>query len=283
MFHSKYFSRFNVILLMLLAFSNQVYAQVQLNCIYGFERFPDQIYRCSLLGVEMFNTNERIIFGGQHQPGMNIMNVVKINMASSNISFIIPELFSTFPNTESIEMRSMVLNHFVEPPRSIGTNKVTSVTLANNQITTLNAKVFNGLSNVIELFLFTNSLTNIDGNAFFGLENVRLMHFALSSIKTLPSTIFHPLRSMKVLHFYDNGIEHIDAVLFVNNRELVSLILEDNRISSIAPTFMDNLNSLRFINLERNQCINQRFRINDNNTLNDVQTALQICFNNFNQ
>lgn len=272
-----------VICLMLLAFSNQVLAQVQLNCIYDFERFPDQIYRCNLLGVEMFNTNERIIFGGQHRPGRNIMDVVKINIASSNISFIIPELFSTFPNTEAIEMRRMNLNHFVEPPRSIGTNKVTSVTMANNQITTLNAKVFNGLSNVIELFLFTSILTNIDGNAFYGLDNVRLLHFVQSSIKTLPSNLFHPLRSMKEIFLSGNGIERIDAQLFANNRELVSIVLQNNRISSIAPTFMDNLNSLRFINLDRNQCINQRFTIDNSNTINDVRTALHTCFNNFNQ
>ena len=154
----------------------------------------------------MFNTNERIIFGGQHRQGMNIMDVVKINIANSNISFIMPELFSTFPNTETIEIRRMILNHFIEPPRPIGVNKVTSVTLANNQITTINAKVFNGLSNVIELFLFTNSLTNIDENAFYGLENVRLMHFVQSSIKILPSNIFHPLKSMKELFFFSNGI-----------------------------------------------------------------------------
>lgn len=268
---------------MLLALTNQVCAQVQLDCIYDFERFPDQIYRCNLLGVEMFNTNERIIFGGQHRPGKNIMDVVKINIATSNISFIMPELFSTFPNTETVEMRRMNLNHFVEPPRPIGTNKVTSVMLANSQITTLNAKVFNGLSNVIELFLFTNKLINIDENAFYGLENVRLVHFTESSIKTLPSNIFHPLRSMKELVLSGNGIQRINAALFANNPELVSIILQFNRISAIAPTFLDNLISLRFINLERNQCINQRFNIDDNNTINDIRTALQICFNNFNQ
>ncbi|CAO1414867.1 unnamed protein product [Diamesa serratosioi] len=276
--------KFDVILLVLLVgFCNLACAQVQLNCIYDFERFPDQIYRCNLLGVQMFNTNERIIFGGQHRPGRNIMDVVKINIGSSNISFIMPELFSTFPNTEAIEIRRMVLNHFIEPPRPIGVNKVTSMTFSNNEITTINAKVFNGLSNVIELFLFTNSLTNIDENAFYGLENVRLMYFAQTSIKILPPNILHPLRSMKVLFFNDNGIEQIDAQLFANNRELVSIILESNRISSIAPTFMDKLNSLRFINLEGNQCINQRFLIGVNNTINDVQIALQTCFNNYNQ
>lgn len=56
--------------------------------------------------------------------------------------------------------------------------------------------------------------------------------------------------------------------------------LEYNIINALGPNIFNNLPSLEFIGLQDNICTNQFFDINESQTIDDVNEALQECFDN---
>lgn len=239
---------------------------------------PSVLYTCKLNSIELLNTTRRVVIHGDHLDGKTDDDVEVVHVLNSNTPFMIPQIFTTFPNVQDLGWVYSNLESINIPD----TVQLKKLTLTGNNITRINR---GNLNNQLELFylsLIDNQIEEIDKNAFVGLEKLRTVNLMYNRLSEIANETFHPLVGLNYIDFEHNLLTRIDEDLFSQNRNLSSIYLEFNRINKISPRFLSGIvDNLRFINLEGNDCINRAFDVKDEIGEIVMNNALHACFNNF--
>lgn len=91
--------------------------------------------------------------------------------------------------------------------------------------------------------------------AFF--TNLEVLVIENCGLKALRREDLKNFGDLKVINFDSNDLEELESDLFAFNVKLEAISLEDNLILKIDAQIFDNLNSLRFLRLKMNKCVDE--------------------------
>ncbi|XP_011502166.1 PREDICTED: leucine-rich repeats and immunoglobulin-like domains protein 3 [Ceratosolen solmsi marchali] len=116
----------------------------------------------------------------------SLRKLKKLQLNHNTVSYIAEGAFKDLSSLQVLELSSNKISLFVEDATGIFVplNQLQKLTIAHNQIKSINKNAFNGLSQVTELDLTGNNVTSIQENAFSS------MSLALKTLKMNTSALF---------------------------------------------------------------------------------------------
>ncbi|XP_063405839.1 properdin-like [Mytilus trossulus] len=162
-----------------------------------------------------------------------------------------------------------------------------------NQINSLDATSFSGLTLVRQIMLRRNQLNSLDAAPFSGLTSLAILDLSYNRISSIDDELLVVLRTVQILdlrynklttfkplnqfsgslnHLYlsHNNINSIDATSFSGQTSLTLLDLSFNRISSIDDELLVVLRTVQLLNLRYNKLTT--FNPITNNSLGSLNT-----------
>ena len=103
------------------------------------------------------------------------------------------------------------------------------------------------------LYLDDNDLGSLDANAFSGLSALELLDLTEAGITSLPATVFSGLLALRGLHLDSNEPGSLDAGLFSGLTALEGLDLSHAQITSVPDNIFSGLTALEILDLGYNQ------------------------------
>ena len=124
----------------------------------------------------------------------------------------------------------------------------------NDDITTLQAGDFEGLSGVVILNLIDNRLTTLPANVFSGLTGATLVQLDRNTISTLDADAFNGLDVLTGLSLNGNSLSTLPSGIFSDISDtLESLNLSGNSFSTLVVDRISGLTRLKALDLKRQQ------------------------------
>jgi Leucine-rich repeat (LRR) protein len=237
-------------------------------------------YVCEVSDVTIDKVDQDVVFIGAHLSGMTNDDVTFVNISNSNIGFIIPQIFTTFPNLLRVDLIRIGLTEIpVRESFKLGRVELFEI-MFNERLTTIHSYAFPGASHLRELQLGRNAISNIHENAFYGLSRLQFLFLLGNRIHTLPLNLFKLVPLIETLSLSENQIETIFGRQFFYNSRLVRIGIASNRLNAIERNFMGPMSSLTSMNLSNNQCINFAFVLGITSNASVIQ-AFGPCYDNF--
>jgi Leucine rich repeat len=231
-----------------------------------------------LLGIEVLNSTQEVIVGGEHVTGRTNEDVNVVQIRNSNTPFIIPQIFAAFPNVYEIDVQNSNLQ-VLRIPEGI---QLEYLTLYRNNISRIENGTFIGQSQLEFIEAMDNRIEVIEEGALEGLENLFGLTLIGNRISVLAPRVFYPLVNVVYIDLERNLIERIEDDTFAENPELITLYLEFNQINAVSTTFTSGFSkNMQSVNLAGNRCINRAFALREPIDLILLNNALNSCFNNF--
>lgn len=211
--------------------------------------------------------------------GMNETNVDVVGIYFSDILFIMPEVYTTFPNMNVLDIEFCALE--VVDPLPSGLPNFEYFFSFFNWVEVIQNNTFENVGETLLWIDFElNELEEIELDAFVGCESLEVVEVYYNRIVQPPVGTFAPLTNLLVLDIATNRLGFIDETLLANNTELFALFVEDNRIDRIAPNFSSTF-TLEVFAAYDNECIDRGFDIDDPIVLAFMHASLQRCYDAF--
>lgn len=267
--------------LVLLALTAANAQTVTLNCVFSF--IFGNTYMCRLNGVTVVDNESQVInIGGVHLAGQSNANVRRVEIANSNIPFIVTQIFSTFPNLNTfLIMTDSGLNRIQPGAFSSATNLQFITITSNRNLRTIPASAFIGTPRVTFLDLFNNQIETVHEMAFNGLDFIQMLFLDFNRIRQLPVNVFRQLTDLNTLYLSNNSLTALHGNIVANNPNLEELRLLDNPINAIGRNFLINNQRLQSLNMLRNECADSFWIVGQNQvTVETIRQGLSTCFDN---
>lgn len=258
--------------------SSQEVDDVIVECTYGITEYNE--YECLLEGVLVTDPTANVTFSGVHLENKTEADVLVVFIRNSNTPFMIPQLFTTFPNMVDLEIESSNLQS-IDVPASV---RLQYLILYRNTIMRLES---GSIQDQTDLYLFEatgNYIHEIDEDFFEGMPNTFFVDLSSNHIQALAPSTFTPLRNVVVLDFYQNALTSLGDELFISNSILLLIYFGRNQISEVHHDFVRNLpSSLQGFEMTQNLCVDRSFSLTSPDDLMIINNALNQCFRNFNR
>jgi hypothetical protein len=137
--------------------------------------------------------------------------------------------------------------------------KLKYLALSYTNIKFLSGDLFSSLNNLKTLFLDGNQIHFVDPHLFKNTTNLEHVSFKHNQLKFLHPETFAALPNLKNFSIAYNQFESIDGSLLGNNKKLERLWLDFNKLKSIDARIFDGQESLLFVELSNNTCIDGYF------------------------
>ena len=131
------------------------------------------------------------------------------------------------------KIQALTIEHFIVTDVGIIVHQaksLKSLTLSNDQITTLPNKVFSGLSKLELLDLMENELTELPKEVFSGLSKLKTLVLMYNQIAELPREVFSGLSNLKTLFLGPNDLTELPKEVFSGLSGLKELFLMRNHL-----------------------------------------------------
>jgi len=125
--------------------------------------------------------------------------------------------------------------------------------LSSNQLSTLPAGVFDGLTSLQWLYLFSNQLSTLPAGVFNGLTSLQRLDLNNNQLSTLPAGVFTGLTSLQRLFLGANQLSTLPAGVFDGLTSLQVLDLSSNQLSTLPAGIFNGLTNLQLLYLENNR------------------------------
>ncbi len=126
--------------------------------------------------------------------------------------------------------------------------------LRNNQIESLPANIFQGLTGLTLLLLDRNNLTELDEDIFDGLTSLNYLYLYNNELASLHEDVFEGLDAMIRLLLHGNNLVALPADVFDPfDDSLTYLYLHNNEIQTLPDDVFDGLTSLQRLYLDNNE------------------------------
>jgi hypothetical protein len=252
---------------------------IDLQCGFFFE-YPSGEYGCQLSRVNVTDNTATYRIVGNHLGNLTNNDVEIFEVYNSDFRFIPQEIFTTFPNIDTMK----VYDSNLQSINVSGTNNLRILYLNGNNISTINNGTFETLVNLTTLVMNRNGISTLEENAFIGLTNLSRLTLISNNITTLPTQVFQHLQLLRILDLDQNQLTRIEHEVFANLTNLRNLYLEANRIEAISPSFTRSLReNIIFINLNRNICIDFFGYFNDDFDWARFNMEINECYENYTQ
>ena len=130
---------------------------------------------------------------------------------------------------------------------------ISNLNLSDQNITTLKAGDFDGLSSLRSLALYKNSLSTLPANIFSDLSSLNRLDLGSNSLSSLPSGIFSDLSSLTWLSLSFNQLTGLPINTFSGLSSLNTINLSYNRLNNLPANAFSGLSSLTWLGLSSNQ------------------------------
>lgn len=243
----------------------------------------DGVYTCRISSASTSNDENAVIeITGSHQPGQSDEDVEVVEIFSSNIPFIVTQLFTTFG-----KVRSLFINRGglvkIQANAFATASDLKTVTLMNNNLEIINEYAFNGAYGLEKLDIWQCQLKEINENAFRDLPSLRTLKLDRNQIQQLPLRVFSYLSNLETVTLSRNLLTSLPSEILSNNQRLSRVSVAHNQLNSIGRNFLDEMKSLRSFNAVGNLCIDDSWNIDGDVSLDDVRSGLSDCFDNYPQ
>ena len=129
---------------------------------------------------------------------------------------------------------------------------ITSLSLDDAGLSSLQADDFAGLSGMTTLDLSENRLTALPANVFDGLTSLSVLSLKKNRLTALPAGVFDGLSALTRLDLEANRLATLRVDAFSGLTALQELILRKNQLSALPSGVFGGLSALRHINLRNN-------------------------------
>ena len=123
----------------------------------------------------------------------------------------------------------------------------------NNNLTTLPADIFSGLSNLRDLYIQNNKLNSLPEDVFSSLSSIRQLNLHSNQLTSLPKNLFSGLPSLTQIFLNDNKLTTLDPDIFSNVSTLKYLYLNNNSLTTLPENLFSNITSLEQLLLNNNR------------------------------
>ena len=124
--------------------------------------------------------------------------------------------------------------------------------MAFNDLSSLDAGVFSGLTALTRLDLNNNGLGPLDAGLFSGLTALTKLYLDHNDLSSLPDGVFSDLTALSVLYLNHDDLSSLDAGLFSGLTALTDLYLNNNALGSLPEELFLGLASLRTLHMDGN-------------------------------
>lgn len=250
---------------------------VEIECDY-YTNANDE-YVCFLFALDFIPRNTSVTFIGEHEEGRNESQVDVVRMYFSDIEHIIPEIYTTFPNLNELDIEFSGLINIDQIPTDLP-NFAFFISLANWVEVIQNNTFVNVGETLLYVDLIFNEIIELELDSFAGCGELSYLYMLLNYIPQPPVGTFWPLVNLIELDLEENNIGFIDDTLLANSTQLTGLWVEANHITRITPRLLSPL-SLRYFGAYENDCIDRYFVLNEPIVETFMHASLQQCYNSF--
>lgn len=250
-------------------------------CEFSNEHNPmlGNVYSCKIKNAVMLTDHDKLTITGSHQSkGRKDLSVKFIEFTASNISYIHNQIFKKFPNLEYLSVNSAGIKKI---NTLVNASDLKVILANNNEISALDANVFD-IATELEILSFRkNQIEEIDVHAFHLLGNLRELYLSDNRISSLHINTFSPLISLEILSISGNELQTIDLELFASNLQLREILLYDNKITAVHPQVFNSLSNLFNLELHGNLCVDKDIRqegYDDEKFQDALKNHLKQCF-----
>ncbi|XP_004346406.1 tyrosine-protein kinase transforming protein Fes [Capsaspora owczarzaki ATCC 30864] len=124
--------------------------------------------------------------------------------------------------------------------------------LRGNEISSISASSFTGLTALTTLYLHTNQLASIPANSFTGLTALQFISLSTNPLTSIAANAFSGLSALTQMNLDSNQITSISANTFTGLTALTTLYLSYNQITSISANAFTGLTALTRLALNFN-------------------------------
>jgi Leucine-rich repeat (LRR) protein len=253
---------------------------IEIECEYTFSSVT-QFYQCGFGHINITDDlTQSFVFTGNHLPNRSDADVTSVWIDNATIPFMLTDIFRAFPNIRHMITSYAGLKRFQPSAVVSARNLIFFTVVRNPTLNEIQSHAFGGASHLDSLDLSSNNISMIHRNAFVGLNRLVSLGLHNNALETLPSNVLWPLRRMTVITLSSNRLTVLDGRLFISKSRLFNINLSNNPINAIERTFMQYTRVTRFMNFQRNICVNDffDFQFQSNET---IWGAFETCFDNF--
>lgn len=249
---------------------------IEITCVFQWSFFNE--YTCYLENITVWDPSVNVAFIGEHLANLTDHDVEVVEIRNSNTPFMMPQMFTTFPNIYELIIENSNLQSLDIPSSA----QLVWLFINRNNISHIGSGSIRGQSRLAYMELNSNGIVTIDEDAFADLIALTALLLMHNQITEIQGATFHHLTSLTAIDIQGNNLTRISEHNFSRNTNLFSLYLDLNQIEAIHPHFASELANLRYLNLHGNSCINRNFELEGEPGLIDMNTELQTCYHNYN-
>lgn len=185
---------------------------------------------------------------------LQVLNVAENNIRSLPENVFCPLRSMTNLNVSHNRIRSAMDLGF----QSCGDDHLTQlkvIDLSYNELFTINSNwTRSDLRSVHAVLLHRNNLTKLEAGVFDGMTSLKVLNLSSNHLETIPSGLFARNTNLQELHLQDNKFYQLPADLFAQLSELLVLDLSGNQLSShyVDTAIFSKLQRLVVLNLGNN-------------------------------
>ena len=244
--------------------------------------YADGVYSCFLDELVLTSVNQPVTITGEHFPGYNNSMVGRVVIAPrSSIPFIMTQIFTEFGNLNTLWWVDGGLVAIQQNAFENARNLRNLYIIDNLLLTEIPANAFSGAVNLVELTMRHNRIVRVHPQAFYGVSNLIVIRLDMNHIHHLAPNVFAQLPNLREVNLNDNAVEDLDGRIFASNPQMAFAFFVRNEIGAIGRSLLDNIGSLRVLNLNGNICVSHDFSIVTPEDLEAMRPILRQCFENF--
>ena len=133
-----------------------------------------------------------------------------------------------------------------------GMTNLKGLSLRDNNLSSLPANIFSDLSALEELYLSSNKLSSLNANIFSNLSALKELSLRENELSSLDENVFSGLTALEALSLSSNKLSSLDANIFSGLTALEELYLYSNELSSLDANIFSNLSALKELHLYSN-------------------------------
>lgn len=155
-------------------------AALDFKCEFVQKKFHDstpEMYTCNALDLSTEDDSYITEVTGKHADGKTNENVIQMHVINQNVEYFPGGLKEIFPNLEAIVIKNSTLKCIFHHDL-VSFPKLKYVNLQDNQIEVLGPKLFEGNSDLTEIYLERNRIKNIRDDLIDPLEHLTVIRLA---------------------------------------------------------------------------------------------------------
>jgi Leucine-rich repeat (LRR) protein len=249
--------------------------QRNLNCaMEEVDYFGTKRIACVFRQQTLYNNETAII---STSAGTDTAQVFYALFQSSNIYYVPSQIFTTFPNMDTVNIGGSNLHQIkantfqdayslkifwaqyhslstLQADAFLGAKNLELINLNGGELTQISGYAFRGLPKLYQILLSSNKLTKLDPSTFSTLSSLKDIFLADNQLVEVPENLFQYNTKLGVVHLKKNKLTFIPNNLFKNNLLLNQIYLGDNQIRFLSNTMFSHLTNLQYFFFEKNIC-----------------------------